>query len=242
MTVTIGNASTSAVETYTYTIQSGDNFTSVVDGLVALINAGQGDPNVIATTDIKANEVVLTAKVSGSAGNNVSLATSISPAQRSPPSPRRPICRAAEARHPSRPARWCRSWGPTQRPDGLRSGQHERLTLGGVSVYFNGIQSPLLYVSPTQINAQIPFNFGFINTGTATAWVRIQRNDGTIVATNSVAVTVVPANPVFSRVPGPLPARRWPTIPPATRPASCPWMARLKPATSPRFASVRVPR
>jgi len=31
--------------------------------------------------------------------------------------------------------------------------------LGGTEVYFNGIMSPLVYVSPTQINAQIPWDW-----------------------------------------------------------------------------------
>ena len=36
--------------------------------------------------------------------------------------------------------------------------------LGGVEVYFNGIQSPLYYVSPTQINAQIPWEIPITTT------------------------------------------------------------------------------
>ena len=206
VTVTIGNASTSAVETYTYTIQSGDNFTSVVDGLVALINAGQGDPNVIATTDIKANEVVLTAKVSGSAGNNVSLATSISAGAEITAITSGGNLSGGGSAASIAPGTLVSFLG-TNLSDQTASAPDNTtaLTLGGVSVYFNGIQSPLLYVSPTQINAQIPFDFGFIDTGTATAWVRIQRNDGTIVATNSVAVTVVPANPGIFAGSGPSP-------------------------------------
>ena len=32
------------------------------------------------------------------------------------------------------------------------------MEMGGVTVWFNGIQAPLYYVSPTQINAQVPFD------------------------------------------------------------------------------------
>jgi uncharacterized protein (TIGR03437 family) len=71
------------------------------------------------------------------------------------------------------------------------------------------VQSPLLYVSATQVNSQIPYNFGFANTGTANAWVRIQRNDGTTVATNTVAVTIVPANPGIFNQGGPQPSKAW---------------------------------
>jgi uncharacterized protein (TIGR03437 family) len=38
------------------------------------------------------------------------------------------------------------------------------LTLGGVRVRFNGIPAPLLYVSPTQINLQVPFEVSGAST------------------------------------------------------------------------------
>ncbi|MBV8819102.1 MAG: hypothetical protein JO022_12145, partial [Acidobacteriaceae bacterium] len=73
-TVTITIAGTN----YTYTVQSGDTLVSIVNGLVALINANSGDPNVFAIANPGFNEVVLSAKVGGTAGNNISLAVSTS--------------------------------------------------------------------------------------------------------------------------------------------------------------------
>ncbi len=70
VTITIGNNQSVTTVPYTYTIESGDNFAAIVNGLVALINAGKGDPNVIATADTKADEVVLVARVPGPLGNN----------------------------------------------------------------------------------------------------------------------------------------------------------------------------
>lgn len=198
ITVTIGNSNSTATETYNYTIQSSDTYASIVDALVANINGGKGDANVLATADAPADEVVLTAKTPGPLGNNVTLSTSISSGAT--------ISAAASGANLSGGASTATiapgslvtflgtnlSDQTASAPEGV---QQLPLTLGGVEVYFNGVQSPLLFVSPTQINAQLPFSFQYSNTGTATAWVRIQRKDGTITASNSVAVNLVPANP-----------------------------------------------
>jgi uncharacterized protein (TIGR03437 family) len=199
---TIGYSTTTTTASYTYTVQSGDTFTSIVDGLVALINAGSGDPNVIASADPEADIVVLTARVPGVNGNNVSVATTVTgtvTATSSAPSLTGGASTASVA-----PGTLVSFFGTNlsdQTASADLSGQLP-LSLGGVQVYFNGVQAPLLYVSPTQINAQIHFNFGFARTGTANAWVRITRNDGTVVATDTVAVTIVPANPGIFAFPG----------------------------------------
>src|SRR5581483_10048778 len=64
--------------------------------------------------------------------------------------------------------------------------------------YFNGVAAPLLYVSPNQINSQIPFSF--TNTASINAWVRIEHKDGTVSVTNPEGARIVPANPgIFTR-------------------------------------------
>jgi hypothetical protein len=65
--------------------------------------------------------------------------------------------------------------------------------LGGVEVYFNGILSPLLYVSPTQINTQVPYEVQ--GSTSINAYVRVRWSDGHVTATNAVGVPVIPANP-----------------------------------------------
>jgi uncharacterized protein (TIGR03437 family) len=72
--------------------------------------------------------------------------------------------------------------------------------LGRVQVYFNGIRAPLLYVSPTQINAQIPFEF--TGTTSVNAYVRTQLASGQIRVTTPVAVTIVKQNPGIFTIPG----------------------------------------
>jgi uncharacterized protein (TIGR03437 family) len=65
--------------------------------------------------------------------------------------------------------------------------------LAGTQVYFNGIRAPLLYVSPTQINAQIPWEVN--DTTSISAYVRATRTDGSLAVTTPVAATIVAGNP-----------------------------------------------
>ncbi|HTQ56447.1 MAG TPA: hypothetical protein VMI94_18385 [Bryobacteraceae bacterium] len=197
VTITIGVSTSATTVPYAYTIQSGDNFQDVVNAFVALINAKDGDPNVLATPNPKAAQLVLTARVPGAPGNNVTLATSTSSnAQISVVSSGTNLSGGSSAASIA-PGTLVtlRGTNLADQTAAAPDGQSLPLSLGGVEVYFNGVRSPLLYVSSTQINAQVPFNFGYSNTATANAWVRIKRNDGSFVATNSVAITIVPANP-----------------------------------------------
>ena len=77
-------------------------------------------------------------------------------------------------------------------------------TLGGTQVYFNGIPAPLMMVSPTAINAQIPWELG--DTTSINAYVRSVADDGTVMVTTPVAVTIVTANPGIYAKPGTSPS------------------------------------
>lgn len=72
-------------------------------------------------------------------------------------------------------------------------------TLGGVRVYFDGIEAPLLMVSPTQINAQIPWEVA--DSTSSNAYVRIERGNS-VVTTSPVAVPIIPQNPGIFAVEG----------------------------------------
>lgn len=73
-------------------------------------------------------------------------------------------------------------------------------TLGGVRVYFDGIEAPLSMVSPGQINAQLPWE---VIDGTSTnAYVRIERAGGRVVTTSPVAVPIIAQNPGIFAVEG----------------------------------------
>jgi len=210
--LTIGISTTTTTASYTYTVQNGDTFTSIIDGLVALVNAGTGDPNVIASADTLGDRIVLTARTPGPNGNNVTVKTAVTgsiTASAAGPN----LANGASAASVA-PGTLVSFFGANLSEQTASAPLNAQLplTLGGVQVYFNGVQSPLLFVSKTQINAQIPFNFGFSNTGTANAWVRIQHADGTVTATNTVALSIVPSNPGIFAMSGTDPRVAYPVL------------------------------
>jgi uncharacterized protein (TIGR03437 family) len=71
--------------------------------------------------------------------------------------------------------------------------------LAGAQVYVNGIRSPLMYVSPTQINAQVPWEV--TTTTSVSVWVRAVRSDGSIAVTTPMAATIVAGNPGLFQYP-----------------------------------------
>ena len=54
------------------------------------------------------------------------------------------------------------------------------------------MRAPLLYVSPTQINTQMPFEVNDVTS--VSTWVRIEGKDGVRI-TNAIAVPIIPQNP-----------------------------------------------
>ena len=204
--------------TYIYEVVATDALADVINSLVAVINTQNGgDPNVLANADTGDSEVVLTAKVPGPNGNSITFSASTSTgavlfasvsnggtlnggggAANVGPGSLVSICVTT-----------CSTVSTNSTPP-FTFGSNTVLAdqskptlptqMGGVEVYLNGIQAPLLYVSPTQINAQIPWELG--STTSISAYVRSVMSDGSIQVTSPVAVSIVPANPgIFSQNP-----------------------------------------
>jgi len=68
------------------------------------------------------------------------------------------------------------------------------LELGGVEVYVDGIRAPLLSVSPTRVEAQIPFEL--VDTNSSSLYVRTLRNSGAVTTTTAVGL------PISQQAPG----------------------------------------
>ena len=189
---------------YTYTAVAADTINTIISALVAKINSannGSGDPNASAFPDLTTGLLLLNAKASGPDGNNVTYFATVKPATTS-----------GTASFTATAAAPTLSGGgdaASIAPGSLVSVIGSNLSFGtevadlsqntlptklaGTEVYFNGIVAPLLYVSPTQINAQIPWELN--DTTSVNAFVRAQRADGSVLVTTPVAVTIVPANP-----------------------------------------------
>ena len=196
---------------YTYTVTKNDTLLTILQSLVNLINGvgGTPDPNVIATPDLGFDEIILTSRTPGLNGNNITYsATTAASSSTGTPTE---VATAGGATLSGGAAAAELAPGTLLTITGTNladktasavpseSGYYPT-NFSGVEVYFDGIQSPILYVSPTQINAQLPFEVGDSNG--VSAVVRTVHNDGTVTATTAVSVPVVGENPGIFSFPG----------------------------------------
>jgi uncharacterized protein (TIGR03437 family) len=182
---------------YKYTIVKADTLTTVVNNLVALINKPPGDPNVFAIANPGFNEVVLSAKVGGDAGNSTTLATSTSDGAQITATASGATLERGNTAAEVAPGTLVTIFGSNLAdsavngaPDanGFYSSQ-----LGGVEVYFDGIRAPLFYVGPNQVNTQVPFEVQ--DASAVSAYVVTRHQDGSRTATNAVNIPIVLQNP-----------------------------------------------
>ena len=200
VTVTIGEIE------YAYTVITNDTLANVVTQLVNLINAGDGDPLVYASPNLQQLAVILTARADGVAGNDIAYSVTLSDT---------PLLGAAVAGPTLGGGNDAAKIAPGTLVEILGEGLADQVAvaslteqnlptqMAGVQFYVDGIRSPLLYVSPTQINAQIPFEVA--DASSVSAWVRVQWSDGRVTVTNPVAVPIIPQNPGIFGYEGPEP-------------------------------------
>jgi len=208
VSISIGNSTTATPVQYSYTVKATDTLDDIVNGLVNAINSsnsGQGDPNVMVTADLTNEAVVLTSRVAGDNGNNITLSTTVSSgAQVTATASGTNLSGGGDAAKiaPGTIVTILASAGTSisAQTASADSSQPLPTQLGGTSVYFNGIPSPVFSVSPTQVTAQIPWEV--TDSTSINAYVRSVMNDGSIQVTTPVAVTIVPANPGVFPQPG----------------------------------------
>jgi len=201
---------------YTYTIKSTDTLASIVVALASLINAAP-DPNVIASADVVSGTlfvVNLIARVPGLNGNNIGYtATTASATSGGTPSETATAAGSAlsggAAAAELAPGTLTTIYGvglADVPPAGISATPDANgfypTSFNGVEVYFNGIRSPILFVSPTQINAQLPYEVS--GTNGVSTYVRTLHSDGTVTATTAVSVPVITGygNPGIFAMPG----------------------------------------
>jgi hypothetical protein len=198
---------------YKYKIKKDDTFEVVIDGLVAAINAGEGDARLIATPNYALSAVILTSRLGGEEGNTTEYSTAIS---------KDAVIVATAAGTSLAGGKDAAKIGPGSLISIFGEGiadlaEGEVVSapanadplpgeLAGVQVYIDGMQAPIMSVSRNQVNAQLPYEvFG---SSSVTAWVRTRQKNGTVTATTALGVPVVTANPgIFAEAgPDPRPA------------------------------------
>ena len=189
---------------YKYTVLSYDTVSTIITALTNLINAansGAGDTNVYATPDLATGVLLLTSRLSGIKGNVTTYFCTITPVSTATTAGISGTTGGATLSGGGDAASLAP--GTIAQVQGLNLSYHTASAdtsqpalptkLGGTQVYFNGIAAPLVMVSPTAINAQIPWELG--DTTSINAYVRSESDDGIVMVTTPVAVTIVAANP-----------------------------------------------
>jgi len=187
---------------YTYTVVKNDTLDNVVNSLVNTINSsnnGKGDPNVIALPDTSTETLVLDALQGGTAGNNVTLAATVSSNAQITATASGANLSGGEDAAQVGPgtiitifAQPGVSFSDSTASD-PGTGDYAPSQLAGTRVYVDGARAPLLYVSPTQINAQI--DPGYNDATSVSLYVWTQHKDGTVTVTTPVGVSIVAENP-----------------------------------------------
>ena len=192
-TVSITIASTPA---YTYTIKSTDTLNSITTSLINLINAGSGDPNVIALQGAIADTVFLDSRSTTASFDSISLSATTSDTTN--------ITATASGSYLAGGNAGVAAPGAIVEFDnpggGLSDGtvsansqQNLPKTLGGVQVYMDGNAVPIFFVSPTQVIAQLPN--GYADRNSSSVYVRTVHTNGSITVTNATPVIIAYANP-----------------------------------------------
>src|SRR5579883_956237 len=216
-TITAGDIFTVTINgtNYTYTVLASDSLKSIVQKLVDIINGKTGgtpDPNVLATANTAANEIIVTARTPGAAGDNITYSASVAAASSTATATETATAIGVSLNGGASAAEMGPgtlvtitgtnlSDAPAQGISGTPDAQgYYPTSLGGVEVYFDGIKAPLLFVSPTQINTQLPFEVQGSNG--VTAFVRTVHSDGSVTSTTAISVPVVPEHPGIFADPG----------------------------------------
>ena len=196
--------------TYTYTVLKTDALANVAVNLANMINGtggGTPDTHVVAKVDVVIPVVLLTAKTPGTAGNSISLSTSTSTGAKIVLTASNAVLSGGQNAAEVGPGTLVTING-SNLSDSSASGAPSAkgfypTSLGGVRVYFDGIAAPLLYVSPTQINAQLPFDVQ--GASGVTAALITKYKDGSIKNAVAISVPMVSANPGMFAMPGSYP-------------------------------------
>ncbi|HSU57872.1 MAG TPA: hypothetical protein VLI55_01060 [Bryobacteraceae bacterium] len=201
---------------YTYTVQSSDTLDTIAQALVTAINANGGDPNVAAIfAGAGTASIYLSSKQTDLGFDAISLAATTSNSSN--------IVATASGAYLSAGTAATAAPGMLVEINGQNLSDHTSAnppdtgtsplptTLFGTQVYMDGIPSPVLKVSPTQVISQVPYNFGDRNS--TSIYVRTVHDDGSTTVTNATPVYIAPADPgLFSAPVSPNQVRPWPVI------------------------------
>ncbi|MBZ5610955.1 MAG: hypothetical protein LAP38_22045 [Acidobacteriia bacterium] len=190
---------------YKYTVVKDDNLPTIVQNMADLINGKNGgtpDPNVTTRPNPGFNELILTSRLPGADGNNITYSVAVAAATTSGTATETvtaggPALNGGANAAEVAPGTLVTITGTNLSDTSVTGAPDSQgfypTSLGGAEVYFDGIKAPLLFVSPGQINTQIPYEIS--DATSSSAFVRTVHGDGTITSTSAIAVPIVSENP-----------------------------------------------
>ncbi len=210
VTLTIGTT------TYTYTVKAGDTNDTIAQGLVSLVNAGNGDANALAIfAGTGTGSLYLSSKATNLDYDSIAFsATTSNSADLAATASGNGYLTAGTAATGA-PGMLVEINGtnlsdqPTDHPAVAALTGTIPTSLGGTQVFMDGVASPVYSASATQVISQIPYNFSARNS--TSVYVRTTHSDGSVTVSNATPVYIAPANPgIFDTAPSPGAARPWP--------------------------------
>ena len=192
-TVTTNDTATVTINgtAYTYTVKANDTLEIIAKGLTALIDAGAGNPSVLASEEAGFATVRLIARQPGTTGNGITLATSQSTKATVTLTVSNGTLQGGASGAQIAPGSIVVLRGSNLADTSAAAADAETLPfeLAGVQLYFDGVRAGLFSVSPTEIKAQFPFVVFGANS--VSAWVRIKHANGSVTVTDAINVQVV---------------------------------------------------
>jgi hypothetical protein len=216
--VTLKISSGDTSNEYKYKAGKDETIANVINGLVGQINAGAGNALVFATPNVTFNSILLTARQYGDAGNQVAFALTYSDGAQLAGTSSGNLSGGQDAAKIA-PGTVVTIIGDNLADETASAPENANplpSSLGGAEVYIDGIQAPLLFVSPTEIRAQMPWEVN--DSSSVNAYVRIRAKDGQVRTTTAIGVPIIPQNPGIFATEGvdPRPARAYHTSGAAT--------------------------
>jgi uncharacterized protein (TIGR03437 family) len=193
VTVSVG------VVDYKYAIQAKDTFDIILQALANLINSangGAGDTSVFAKPELGFQILDLVARAPGPDGNNVKVATTLSTSATITATASGATLAGGQSAATIAPGAVVSILGDNLADSPAAADPNTQQLpweLANVQVYFDGIRAPLFFVSPTQINAQIPFEV--VDSNSTSCFVRVKHADGSVTFTTAIGVPIAQQNP-----------------------------------------------
>ncbi len=197
--------------TYTYTIKKTDTLDSIAQALVALVNAT--DTNVTARFAGVGTGTVYLSSIGTSLGyDTITLSATTSNSS--------DVVATASGSYLSSGTAGTGAMGMLVEINGTNLSDNSASaaldgttvlpsTLAGAQVYMDGVATPLLKVTPSQIVTQVPYFFEDRNS--TSIYVRTVHSNGSVTVTNPVPLYIAQANPgIFNAPSYPGQPRPWP--------------------------------